>query len=298
MLTFKKIEATDLELIKKYMKQQAFGSCDFTVFGIFLWADHYNYAYCVFDETFYLMGKTENGKTDFAVPFGKIATETAIDNIREYCLQKNLTPRFYFVPETAIASFKGPTITQMEGWSDYVYSSDDLKTLKGHRFNKKRNRLNKFVKNCESCHGEKCCRFEPITSENIEEAKRFFEVYLSQYAKEDDHFESESILIRKALDIFFDLDQTGGLLYIKDTVVAMTIGEKIGDTLYVHVEKALREYDGAYEAINYAYANENATEEIKFINREEDMGDEGLRQAKMAYNPIKMIHKYEVFLAP
>lgn len=288
MLTFKKIEKSDLGIIKEYIKRQPFRSCDFTVFGIYLWADHYDYAYCVYEDTFFLKGVSEKNICDYAVPFGSLPIDKATEYVKEFCAQNGRVPRFYFVPEPAIEYFKDANIRQLEGWSDYIYSAEDMRTLKGRRFNKKRNRLNKFMRGCASC------RFEPMTHENINEAKEFFEVYLSEYTKEGERFEAESILIRRALDMFFELDQTGGLLYVNEKVVAMTIGEKIGDTLYVHVEKALRQYDGAYEAINYSYVNEYATEEIKYINREEDMGDEGLRQAKMAYNPIMMINKYEV----
>lgn len=297
MLTFKKIDVNDLddlENIKKYIKLQPFRSCDYTVFGIFLWADFYDYSYCIYEDTFFLKGISENNLCDFAVPIGSLQTETAIEYIKEYCRQNNIIPRFYFVPERALCYFGNAKITPIEGWSDYVYAAEDLKTLKGHRFNKKRNRLNKFLRQCdEGCRG---CRYEPITEANIGKAKEFFEVYLSEYKKDDEHFTAESNLIHKALDMFFQLDQTGGLLFAGDKAIAMTIGETIGDTLYVHTEKALREYDGAYEAINYFYANENATNEIKYINREEDMGDEGLRTAKMSYNPVMMIHKYEVRL--
>lgn len=290
MLLFEKINYTDLDIIKKYIKRQPFRCCDFSVFGIFLWADYYNYAFCIYEDTFFLKGMSQDNICVYAVPFGSLPTGAAIDIIKGYCEEIGCKPRFNFVPETALEHFKGAKIKQLDGWSDYVYLAEDIKTLKGHRFNKKRNRLNKFIRGCESC------RFEPITRENIEQAKEFFKVYLSEYTKDDEHFAAEIILIHKALDMFYELDQTGGLLYVNDKAVAMTIGEVIGDTLIIHVEKALRQYEGAYEAINYSYANENATDKIKYINREEDMGDEGLRQAKMAYNPTMMIHKYEVII--
>ena len=288
MLSFKKIDRDDLPVIKEYMKRQPFRSCDFTVFGIYLWADYYDYAYCVHEDTFFLKGISHDKFCDYAVPFGSLPPEQAITYIREFCAAHGREPRFYFVPEPAIGFFQSAEIKQLEGWSDYVYSAEDMITLKGRRYNKKRNRLNKFLRGCTSC------AFKPITRENIDEAKEFFEVYLSEYSKDDERFMAESLLIRRALELFFDMEQTGGLLYVNGKVVAMTIGETIGDTLYVHVEKALRQYDGAYEAINNAYAREFAVGQVKYINREEDMGDEGLRQAKMAYNPVMMINKYEV----
>lgn len=290
MLDFKRIKEKDLPVIKEFIKKQPFRTCDYTVFGIFLWADYYEYAYCIYKDTFFLKGLSEEKFCDYAVPIGSLPFSESLALIKEYCAGSGSAPRFYFVPEPALPLFgENARIKKLEGWSDYIYSAEDLKTLKGRAFNKKRNRLNKFKRSCVSCD------FVPITPENIGDAKEFFEVYLADYAKDDDRFRAESVLIQKALEIFFDLDQTGGLLYVNGRPVAMTIGEVIGDTLYVHVEKALREYDGAYEAINFAYANEAAVEGVSYINREEDMGDEGIRQAKLAYNPIMMINKYEVF---
>ncbi len=290
MLEFKKIRDGELDVIKKYLKQQPYGTCDFTVFGIFLWADYYDYRYAIHDDTFFIRGKSVEEYCDYAVPFGKMPIDKAIQLLMEHCKHEDGKKRFNFVPESALPYFGDAKVRQLEGWSDYVYSAESMKTLKGRKFNKKRNRLNKFMRSCTNCE------FVEITPQLLDTAREFFDEYISEYAKDDKMFAAETKLIKRALDHFFEMDQTGGLLFVNGKPVAMTIGETIGTTLYVHVEKALRDYDGAYEAINYLYANRFAVEDVKYINREEDMGDEGLRQAKMSYNPIKMINKYEVII--
>ena len=288
MLSFHKIGEADLDTIKHYIRRQPFRTCDFSVFGIFLWADYYNYAFCIHEDTFFLKRTLPDNQCEFAVPIGSMPTGEAIELMKRTCKENGNGIKFNFVPETALKYFTGAKIKKLEGWSDYVYLAEELKTLKGKRFGKKRNRLNKFQKTYQNYH------FERITEDNLAQAKDFFEAYLSEYSKDDEKFAAESTLIRKALQIFFELNQIGGLLYVNGEIVAMTIGEIIGDTLIIHVEKALRQYDGAYEAINHAFANDVATEGIRYINREEDMGDTGLRQAKKAYNPVMMIQKYMV----
>ena len=89
--------------------------------------------------------------------------------------------------------------------------------------------------------------------------------------------------------------QPAGIIKIDDKVVAFTLGEALGDMLYIHIEKADREYAGLGETLTSEFAADIISEmpQIKLINREEDLGNEGLRQAKRAYNPIAMLNRYE-----
>ena len=78
--------------------------------------------------------------------------------------------------------------------------------------------------------------------------------------------------------------------------IGFSIGEIINDTLFVHIEKALKQYSGAYETINFLFAQNAITPEVLYINREEDVGDVGLRKAKLSYNPIHILTKYNIIL--
>ena len=88
----------------------------------------------------------------------------------------------------------------------------------------------------------------------------------------------------------------GGFLQVDDSIVAMSVGETINDTLYCHIEKADRNYQGSYQMIVKEFSNNSITDQVKYINREEDVGDEGLRTSKLSYHPHKLLEKYCVLI--
>ena len=88
------------------------------------------------------------------------------------------------------------------------------------------------------------------------------------------------------------LEARGGAIFIEDKAVAFTIGSMINPSVFdIHFEKALKDYSEAYTVINNEFAK-NALSEFEFINREDDLGLEGLRKAKLSYNPCKILEKY------
>lgn len=88
----------------------------------------------------------------------------------------------------------------------------------------------------------------------------------------------------------------GGFIEVDGAIVAMAVGEIFNDTLCVHIEKADREYAGSYPMIVKEFASHNVTEDIRYINREDDVGDEGLRTSKLSYHPIRLLDKYCLLL--
>lgn len=287
MLEFRPIEKSDIATIKSYTEKSGVQSCDFTLCGIYLWGIYYGYEMCVFKDTLFIKGRDEYGKEAFALPIGAMDTKLAVDMVREYCARHGLKPRFSFVPAQALDSFSGGRVQHLEGWSDYIYSATSLAALSGKALHKKKNRFNKFVKSCPNY------RFEVITSENISLVQNFYSDFLAQNPSDSDRLAAEEKIITRLMDEYTDLGLKGGMITVDGNVAAFAFGERIGDTLYVHFEKADRRYDGIYEAINSLFVR-NFADGASFVDREEDMGDLGLRQAKMAYCPVKMIDKYEI----
>jgi hypothetical protein len=110
----------------------------------------------------------------------------------------------------------------------------------------------------------------------------------------DDVKKAEADAVTRGMNKFFELGFIGGLLRVNGEIQAFTFGEPLNsDTFVVHVEKAFTEYQGTYTAINREFVN-SACKGFKFINREEDMGAENLRKAKMSYYPSILLEKYKV----
>lgn len=180
------------------------------------------------------------------------------------------------------------TFTERRDDSDYLYLSKSLAELPGGTYHKKKNHISQFERKHPGF------RFEPITAQNRNDAFSVEETWFGENSGADDYDKSEEkLIIKEALELFDTLELSGGILYADNKPVAMTIGsaitEKVAD---VHFEKAVSEYDrdGAYAVINHEYAKTML--KYEYLNREEDLGIEGLRKAKLSYHPDILLAKW------
>ncbi len=173
---------------------------------------------------------------------------------------------------------------------DYVYAIDDLADLSGRKFQKKRNHLNKF----RALYPQHA--LVPVTQENISCVGALAEQWYESRLEEDPHrdFIMERAALKKALKNFEALQLEGVLLTIDAQPVAFAIGSQLTDDTYdIHFEKALDGFDGAYAAVNQGFAQclRSKYPAIRWLNREDDLGLEGLRKAKLSYCPDHMVEK-------
>lgn len=174
---------------------------------------------------------------------------------------------------------------------DYIYSIGDLAELPGRKYQKKRNHLNRFLQNYPDA------KAEPISDENVQEVWEMVQNWYTLRLQEDPtrDFLMEQAAIRKALQNREMLELEGLALRVEGSIAAMTLGSRLSqDTFDIHFEKALDTYDGAYAMINREFARylKEKYPEILWLNREDDMGIEGLRKAKLSYYPARMLEKY------
>ena len=166
-------------------------------------------------------------------------------------------------------------------------SIDDLAELKGKRFQPKRNHINRFL----SDHPD--VTVLPLSDETLPDAKALADRWHQRRSEEEDAG-MELVALNRAFAHWKELGMEGLVLYVGNQVVAMTMGSRLSDdTFDVHFEKADLDYAGAYAVINRAFARHirDKYPEVKFLNREEDMGIEGLRKAKLSYHPHHMVEK-------
>ncbi len=173
---------------------------------------------------------------------------------------------------------------------DYVYAIEDLAELKGKKYQKKRNHLNRFRQTFPD-H-----RFVPITKDNLSAVWQMVENWYALRQQEQPHmdFYMERTALSKALRDFETLELEGLVLFVGDRMQAMAIGSRLyDDTFDIHFEKALDVNDGTYAAINNGFARylQNKYPLLRYLNREDDMGLEGLRKAKLSYYPDHMQEK-------
>lgn len=290
-LNFKKITLDDVKILKPYLQAQ-YRSCDFSVLGVFMWADRFGYEYAIENETLFMREKSrfEGAEYDYLLPLGE---SSLTENIK--CLRA-LTPEpltLSLVPEGALdelrQSFSFDAVEEPD-IADYMYNAEDLAFLAGKKYSKKRNLIHQFEKLYPDY------RLVPITAEN---AKCIAECCRHGWSDtpESELAAYENEHTREVLDDFAAYGCTGYELRCGNDVAAFCIGEVRGDTLIVHIEKAMREYKGAFQMINMLFSRtELESCGIKYINREDDVGDEGLRQAKQSYFPAYMLRKYRLTL--
>ena len=173
---------------------------------------------------------------------------------------------------------------------DYVYNIDDLADLPGRKYQKKRNHLNRFRSERPDY------RLEPMTGENLPLVRtltdRWYEARLAEDPMGD--FQLERAALDRAFRHFRALGMEGLLLWDGEQLLAMAMGSFLNNTTFdIHFEKALERTDGTYAAINQGFAAwlREKYPNLRYLNREDDMGIEGLRKAKMSYCPDHMVEK-------
>lgn len=174
---------------------------------------------------------------------------------------------------------------------DYVYAIDDLADLKGRKFQKKRNHVNRFLAE----HPD--FRTEPLSGANIEAAQAMVEDWYVTRAQEDPHgnYLLEKIALDRAFRSFDRLGAESLVLTDGGEILALTIATRLApDTMDVHFEKAREDVEGAYAAVNRAFARylRERYPDIRYLNREDDLGLAGLRKAKLDYQPCRLVEKY------
>ena len=180
-------------------------------------------------------------------------------------------------------------ITANRNMYDYLYTREDLMTLKGKKYQPKRNHINQFSNRYEYTTKQLTKNDKQSCLEMLQ-TWREQEMNISPEYKRD--YDDEKYVIEYLFDWFDELEIFGLSLYVQDKMVAFSIGSPINhDTFDTHVEKADRNYMGSYTVINKEMAIQMPPQFI-YINREEDKGIMGLRQAKLSYHPYQLIEKY------
>ena len=204
--------------------------------------------------------------------------------------------RFVSVPKEylpALEACKGSlSVEENRDYFDYLYRAEDLKTLSGKKYAKKRNLISQF----DRAYPESEVR--NMDGATREEALDFFHRLIESLGEGESKVER---LEREGCECVLSDPTLCGMqglaLYVQGKMVGFSLGEPLGDTLFTHIEKADRAYKGVYQKLTNTFANTFATGEVAFINREDDAGDEGLRRAKLDYYPCALLEKYTVTLS-
>lgn len=304
MLQFNEIETEDFKIINQYYQAQSFGMCDYSVGAVYMWKD-YNKTRCCIQDGFLVMryewtkeekicysfpvSKSDKSKDDL-VAFLRVLREHAFEDAGEFYLVGVPVDMKEFLE----CEFEVKSAVAKRAWSDYVYNYEDLAEMKGRKYSGKRNHIRNFIKSYPGYE------VKPITKQDIPRVKAEYERYFLKRFNDggDTSYKAaeseETILLLEQIDT---LNMIGIFVETGGRVAGFSIGEIVGNTLVVHVEKALTEYGGIYTFVCREFARAAYREGVEYINREEDVGSEGLRKSKLSYNPAFLLEKYLVCIA-
>lgn len=295
---FKPIEIDAKEILDSYFELVDYEACEYCFVTLYMWRNVYNTLYYVEDDFAIVSGEYEGN--DFVVlPLAtKENMPKAIEFILDHFKDKNKKVHLRAITKEIVDFMKENYPGEFEyieerDYFDYVYEGDSLRALGGRKNQKKRNHINYFLKEYEN-------RFEYKKLENktqFEECIELLNAWSENKEDEDnDDFKNEFIAIQSLFSNYDKLKDKLkiGAIYVDGKLEAFSIGEMLNDNMAViHIEKANPIVRGLYPYINQQFLV-NEFSEVEFINREEDLGIEGLRKAKLSYHPCKFVEKYTV----
>jgi hypothetical protein len=212
----------------------------------------------------------------------------------QYLGGKGIPPKIVRVPEAVVAQIdwktSGMKVELDRNQCDYVYLTQDLIELKGRKYHRKRNHIKQF----QEKYSYQCI---PLTPEWIPQCLQLETEWCDlRHCEASPGLLNESFAIKEAFTHFEKLGVKGGTILINGKVEAFTLGDPLNpDTVVIHIEKANPAYEGLYPTINQAFL-ENQWSGYAYVNREQDLGEEGLRKAKESYFPHRLVNKYTVTL--
>ncbi|MBR4941177.1 MAG: DUF2156 domain-containing protein [Clostridia bacterium] len=286
-MNFKNVELSDLEAIGQCVALSGCRACDFSPVNLFIWRQIYKNEICIEDGFLFRRSITRVGTPRYTFPLGWGSCGAALDKIRSDAAGFGAPLCFSGLTEDqkdeVTRHFSDLTFNfePRRDRADYIYSTEALASLSGKKYHSKRNFINRFNQK----YGSRA-EISPISHEDLPEIYQYSRIWCeANGCRHDESLEKESCAIAEALNNWDKLMLSGAVLRLDGKVCAFNFASPITeDTADVHVEKADDSIEGAYAVINNALAK-MLLPRFRYLNREEDMGLPGLRQAKESYRP-------------
>jgi len=250
-----------------------------------MWRDMWPTDIAIHDNAVFIRTKTLEGEPAYMLPIANDPVH-AIGVLDSHYPGNKL---FYNIPEIGVEllqrRFCNVRVSAIESGGDYIYEAEPMASLSGRKLNGQRNHRNFFERTWKH-------HFEEITEANLGDVKEFIE--LKAIPASSALFEEGN---RKTLEVLENLDiynVSTLAVYVDDKVAGFTFGTLLGDTLYVTVEQADREFRGVFPKLASAFVAKHLDRGALFVNREDDLGNEGLRKAKLSWNPCEIVERLSV----
>ncbi len=292
---FKPVDLHHREIIQDYLTAYQPQTSEWTFTNLFMWRRRHQYYWSIYKEWLLVVSLVPDAEPYGMPPVGPPSRLEATRTLLQWFQETHgIAGRIERSDQRLIDELQNPPDLAFEATRDhfdYVYRSEDLIRLAGRRYHAKRNHLNKL---------NRAYRFvyEPLAPTHIDDCLELAEKWCQwRRCDEDLNLVGEWDATREALRHFEALAMQGAVILLNQRVEAFALGELLNpQTAVVHVEKANPEIPGMYTLINQQFC-EHHWSEVPYINREQDLGEPGLRKAKLSYYPERLVEKYRVRLA-
>ena len=291
MLDFRKLTWQDKDIYTRFYESSPVHYAEYSFFGLWSWDHAYPIEFAESDGNIIWL------RSGGPLPgmFGPCGNWDAVTDWDKVLADFHSGDVVYDVPAKVrdiLSGRKGLRFTEDRDQHEYVYAVKDMIALKGKLYAHKRNRVREFLTGYE-------WDYYPITPNDFADVMSFQEKWrahrvLTMTPDEAESLADEDKAIQNAFDRWEDFRLSGGMLKVDGEIIAYTIAEELdGENIDIRFEKAVPEYAGSYQAINNMFLKEQC-QKYTWVNREEDMGEPGLREAKMSYNPAYMLEKFQM----
>ncbi len=294
MLEFKQTQLSDKEWVNNCLKHANSMNCEYTFGNMYIWTKAYNTKIAHFNDFLICRWGTGN-EISYSVPLGEGDFTAAVNAIIEDAKSIGVVPAIYGVTAgyklLMQEAFTGKFEYKYDSaFNDYIYLVDRMTTLSGKKLHGKRNHITNFKKNYPDW------KFEIINKDNIADCIETHKRWIEEKGEFDEDYKEEFEAVLKAFESYDELGWKGGLIRADGNVVAFCMGEpqQNGKCFVTHFEKASAEIQGAFPIINQEFTK-NCLQDYTYVNREEDLGIDGLRKAKMSYYPEIILEKCVAF---
>jgi len=293
---FKPVELGDRDLIHDRLWNYQPTNSELTFTNLFIWRNHYNFLWSLYEDWLIVLGSDPNGEPYVLTPIGPPNRHAVVVKLLNWLHEARGVHRAAIerADQRLVAELQGNpdfVIEPLRDHFDYVYRTEDLIQLQGGNYRAKRNHINYFLRS----YG---FTYEPLNGVHKNACLDLMDVWCDVRRCEDDlSLSSEWEAIREALANFEGLNVAGAVILIHGKVEAFTIGELLNkESVVVHIEKANMDIRGLYAMINQQFC-EKQWQNVPWVNREQDLGEPGLREAKLSYNPDHFVEKFRIRLS-
>ncbi|MDE5926073.1 MAG: phosphatidylglycerol lysyltransferase domain-containing protein [Helicobacter sp.] len=298
-MQWKPLDIEDKELLTSFFTSCNILVSDLTFTNLYLWHYARHISWAILNDCLIIKTQYPNQNPFIFYPIHKQndleSKKRTILQLQEICKAKGLGFSIHSLSQAdkeELESLLPNTFDFIyrEDRSDYIYSAPELIELKGKKYHKKKTHLNRFTERYSFT-------YEALNTKNLDELITTYQSWFGKISDPaSDGLRNEYVGIIESLKQFSKLDFKGGILRVEDKIIAFSFGEPLNsDTVVIHIEKANIEYQGAYQAINREFlAHEWSA--YSYVNREEDLGIEGLRKAKQSYHPLFLQAKFDATL--